>query len=130
MRGKVLQQQDYQAKVKAQEAKAKGKAPAPEAKAAAQPAVKPETKPEATPAPPTAEMDMHAVMDSAEKHLGMDSTFETFHHLPQRTGDNPRWSKAEMYRAIMAIQKERKADKHGKAKQALLAANGGSPLYL
>lgn len=123
VRGKVLQQQqDYQAQVKMQEDKAKGKGPA------TKPAVKPETKPEVTPAPPTAEMDMHAVMDSAEKHLGTESTFEIFDHLPQRTGDDPRWSKAEMYRAIMAIQKERKADKHGKAKHALLEANGGSPL--
>ena len=123
VRGKVLQQQqDYQAQVKMQEDKAKGKGQT------AKPAAKPEAKPEVTPAPPTAEMDMHAVMDSAEKHLGTDSTFEIFDHLPQRTGDDPRWSKAEMYRAIMAIQKERKADKHGQAKQALLAANGGSPL--
>lgn len=83
-----------------------------------------------TPSPPDASMDGDAVMASAERHLGSESVFEIFDYLPDRKPDDLRWSSQEMYRAIFSLKAERRHSRHDKTKQALLAANDGSPLGL
>lgn len=84
------------------------------------------------PAPPKREMlDFSAVTAEAEKRVGPNATFEIFDHLPDRSQDkDPTWSRGEVYMAIQRLLKVGIDAQHRATTQALLAANGGSPLGL
>ena len=79
------------------------------------------------PVPPPPLLDLDAVIATAERFVG-DSALEVFDFLPARDGDHPQWPEPDVYRALARVRREGREARQRQAKQALLAANGGTAL--